>query len=61
MCRLIGKKSRTFQFCCNIEIGVVGSFPMKEIAEKIDSGWEDDVNGLVEMIEEMKVDGMSRF
>ena len=59
MFRLIGKKSRTFLFCCNNEIGVVDSSPLKEIAHTInsdnDSGWEDDVNGLVEMIEEMMV------
>ena len=56
MFRLIGKKSRAFLFCYNNEIGVVDSFPMKEIADKVDSGWEDDVNGLVEMIGEMKMD-----
>ena len=58
MCRLIGKKSRTFLFCCNNEIGVADSLPLKEIAHKIDSdsGWEDDVNDLAEMIEKMKVD-----
>ena len=48
--RLIGKKSRTFLFCCNNEIGVVDSSPLKEIAHKVDSdsdsGWEDNVNGL---------------
>ena len=58
MCRLIGKKSRTFLFCCNNEIGVADSLPLKEIAHKIDSdsGWEDDVDGLVEIIEEMRMD-----
>ena len=59
ICRLIGKKSRTFLFCCNKEIGVVDSLPLKEIAHKVDSesysGWEDDVNDQVEIIEEMKV------
>ena len=54
---MIGRKSRTFLFCCNNEIGVVDSLPLKEIAHKVDSnsGWEDDENILVEMIEEMKV------
>ena len=60
MYRLIGRKSRTFLFCCTYEIGIIDSFPSKEIARKLDSdsdsGQEDDVNGLVEMIEEMKVD-----
>ena len=60
MFRLIGKKSRAFLFCYNNEIGVVDSSPLKDIAHKVDSdsdsGWEDDVNGLVEMIGEMKMD-----
>ena len=54
------KKIISFLLCCNNEIGVVGSLPLKEIAHKVDSesdsGWEYDVNGLVELIEEMKVD-----
>ena len=55
---MIGRKSRTL-FCYNNEIGVVDSLPLKGIAHEVDSdsGWEDDVDGLVEMIEEMKVDG----
>ena len=48
------------EFCCNNEIGVVDSFPLKYIAHKFnsdrDSGWEDDVNGLVEMIKEINVE-----
>ena len=57
ICRLIGKKSRKYLFCCNNEIGVVGSFPLKYIAHSVDSGsgWEDDENDLVEMME-MKMD-----
>ena len=45
------------EFCCNKEIGVVDSFPLKYIAHKVDSdsGWEDDVNGLVEIIKEINV------
>ena len=54
------KKIISFLLCCNNEIGVVGSLPLKEIAHKVesdsDSGWEDDESGLVKMIEEMKVD-----
>ena len=57
ICRLIGKKSRTYLLCCNNEIGRVDSLPLKEIAHTIDSDsdGEDEVNDL-EMIEEMKVD-----
>ena len=57
ICRLIGNKSRTYLLCCNNEIGVVDSLSLKEIAHKVD-GYSDsnDANGLVEMIEEMKVD-----
>ena len=47
------------EFCCNIEIGVVDSLPLKDIAHKFnsdrDNGWEDDVNGLVKIIKEMNV------
>ena len=47
------------EFYCNNETGVVDSLPLKDIALKFysdrDSGWEGDVNGLVEMVEEMKV------
>ena len=58
ICRLIGKKSRKYLFCYNNEIGEVDSFPLKFFAHGVDSGsgWEDDENGLVEMIEEMKMD-----
>ena len=55
MCRLSGRKSRTFIFCYSHEID---SLSFKEMAHSVDSdsGWEDDVNGLVEMIEEMRMD-----
>ena len=47
------------EFCCNNEIRVVDSLPLKDIAHKFnsdrDSGWEDDVNGLVEMIKDINV------
>ena len=45
------------EFCCNKEIGVVDSLPLKYIAHKVDSnsGWEDDVDGLVEIKKEINV------
>ena len=60
MARLIGKKSKKVLFCYNNEIGVVDNLPLKEIVHKVDSdtnsGWEDEVDSLVGMVEEMKVD-----
>ena len=56
MCRLIDINSIKFLYCCNTEIWIVDYLPLNEIAHKVDSGWEDDVNGLVEMVDEMKVD-----
>ena len=57
MCRLIGRKSWKFLFCCSNEIGEVDSLPLKDIALKVehDGDGEDEVYGLMEMIEEMKV------
>ena len=53
------QKEYKILLCCNKEIEIVDSLPLNEIDHKLDSdsdsGWEYDVNDLVEMIEEMKV------
>ena len=57
MYRLIGIKSINLFCVANNEIGIVDSLPLNKIDHKSDSdsGWEYDVNDLVEMIEEVKV------